>query len=85
MNAPIGSRLVVYPSSAPPNRHYTQGSWEVDDIEAEVVDLRARGIAFEKYELPGLKTEDGIATVSGVRGAWLKDSEANLLGVVQLS
>jgi predicted enzyme related to lactoylglutathione lyase len=80
-----GTRLAVYPSEAPPNGHYTQGSWEVDDIEDEVASLRARGIVFEEYDLPGLRTEDGIATVGGAKGGWFKDSEGNLLGVVQLA
>jgi hypothetical protein len=65
--------------------------WEVDDIEATVRELRARGVKFEEYDLPGLRTVDGIAEIAGnypskgtgERGAWFHDSEGNLLGIGQ--
>jgi hypothetical protein len=65
--------------------------WEVDDIEATVRELRARGVVFEEYDLPSLKTVDGIADIegnypskgSGERAAWFRDSEGNLLGIGQ--
>jgi hypothetical protein len=65
--------------------------WEVDDIEATVRDLRARGVVFEEYNLPGLETVDGIADIGGnypskgigERGAWFRDSEGNLLAIGQ--
>ncbi len=66
--------------------------WEVDDIEATVSELRSRGVVFEEYDLPGLKTIDGIAEIegqypskgSGERGAWFRDSEGNMLGIGEL-
>ena len=69
----------------------TQMGWEVEDIEATVRELRARGVAFEDYDLPGLKTINGIAEIEGnypskgigERGAWFRDSEGNLLGIGQ--
>ena len=68
---------------------YTQMGWEVDDIEATVSEMRIRGVLFEEYDLPGLKTIDGIAEIegqypskgSGERGAWFRDSEGNMLGI----
>jgi hypothetical protein len=65
--------------------------WEVDDIEATVRELRARGVKFEEHDLPGLRTVDGIAEIAGnypskgtgERGAWFHDSEGNLLGIGQ--
>jgi catechol 2,3-dioxygenase-like lactoylglutathione lyase family enzyme len=69
---------------------FTQMGWEVDDIEAVVAELRARGVEFEEVDLPGLKTVDGIAEVegnypsknsSGERAAWFRDSEGNLIGM----
>jgi catechol 2,3-dioxygenase-like lactoylglutathione lyase family enzyme len=44
---------------------HTQTGWEVDDIEATVRELRARGVEFEEYDLPGLRTVDGIAEIRG--------------------
>ena len=67
-------------------------AWEVDDLHATVAELRARGVVFETYDLPGLKTVNGIAEVTGhypskgglgERAAWFRDSEGNLLGIGQ--
>jgi hypothetical protein len=64
----------------------------VADLKATVAALRARGVRFEEYDLPGLKTVDGIAEVEGnypskggvgEMAAWFKDSEGNLLGIGQ--
>jgi hypothetical protein len=60
-------------------------TWAVDDIEVVVADLRAKGVVFEEYDLPGLKTVGGIAETAGDRAAWFKDSEGNILGLVQLA
>jgi hypothetical protein len=49
-----------------------------------VAELRARGIVFEEYDLPGVKTVDGIADhESGARGAWFKDPDGNILQIGQ--
>jgi hypothetical protein len=66
-------------------------AWEVADIESAVASLRARGVVFEEYDLPGLKTVNGIADIEGnypskgvgERAAWFKDSEGNVLGLGQ--
>ena len=55
-----------------------------DDIDADVAELRGRGVVFEEYDFPGLKTEGGIATTGDARAAWFKDSEGNMLGIIQL-
>jgi catechol 2,3-dioxygenase-like lactoylglutathione lyase family enzyme len=68
---------------------HTVGSFVVDDIESVVAGLRARGVRFEDYDLPGLVTIEGIATFAaeGValpdRVAWFRDSDGNLLSIVQ--
>jgi catechol 2,3-dioxygenase-like lactoylglutathione lyase family enzyme len=70
---------------------HTQMAWEVADIEATVAALRTRGVVFEEYDLPGLKTVNGIAEIEGnypskgvgERGAWFRDSEGNMLGLGQ--
>ena len=55
----------------------------VTDIAAEVRDLKGRGVQFEDYDFPGFDKAAGIADVGGTRAAWFKDSEGNLLGLVQ--
>lgn len=62
---------------------HTQMVFTVPDLAAEVADLRARGVVFEEYDLPGLRTVDGIANLDGHLGAWFKDPEGNVIAVFQ--
>jgi catechol 2,3-dioxygenase-like lactoylglutathione lyase family enzyme len=81
--------FAVFQSSGAASGAHTQMAWEVEDIEATVRELRARGVDFEEYDLPGLATVDGIAEIegnypskgSGERAAWFRDSEGNMLGI----
>jgi catechol 2,3-dioxygenase-like lactoylglutathione lyase family enzyme len=82
----------LFESAGVPSGEHTQMAWQVDDIDAVVAELRGRGVVFEDVDLPGLKTVDGIAEVSGnypsaggvgERAAWFRDSEGNLLGIGQ--
>jgi predicted enzyme related to lactoylglutathione lyase len=82
----------LFESAGRPSGSHTQMAWEVEDIEDTVGKLRARGVVFEEYDFPQLKTVNGIAEVSGnypsrggvgERAAWFKDSEGNLLGIGQ--
>ena len=57
--------------------------WAVEDLEAEVATLKSRGVTFEEYDMPGIKTVGGIATGGGAKTAWFKDSEGNILAVSQ--
>jgi catechol 2,3-dioxygenase-like lactoylglutathione lyase family enzyme len=79
---PDGSALQVYlrPGHRPPEN--TAAAFAVADVDAEVADLRGRGITFEDYDLPGIKTVDGVATApDGTRLAWFKDPAGNILGI----
>jgi catechol 2,3-dioxygenase-like lactoylglutathione lyase family enzyme len=83
-----GGEFAPFQSAGSAAGDHTQMMWEVDDIEATVRELRSRGVVFEDYDLPGLKTVDGIAEIegqypskgSGERGAWFRDSEATCSG-----
>jgi catechol 2,3-dioxygenase-like lactoylglutathione lyase family enzyme len=84
--------FALFESSGAASGDHTQMAWEVEDIEATVATLRARGVVFEEYDLAGLKTVNGIAEVAGnypSKGgvgewaAWFRDSEGNLLGIGQ--
>jgi len=55
----------------------------VPDVAALVADLKSKGVVFEEYDWPGLKTIEGIATNGPHRSAWFKDSEGNLIGLMQ--
>ena len=58
-------------------------SFKVDDVDAAVRDLRSRGVTFEEYDLPSVKTVDGIAAIGGYRAAWFTDLGGNLFGVFE--
>jgi predicted enzyme related to lactoylglutathione lyase len=64
----------------------SQAYWKVDDLEREMAQLRARGIQFEEYEpeeVGGVVMKDGIAVGGGSKAAWFKDSEGNIMALVQ--
>jgi catechol 2,3-dioxygenase-like lactoylglutathione lyase family enzyme len=84
--------FALFESAGAASGTYTQMGWEVADLEAVVASLRARGVVFEEYDLPGIRTVNGIAEVDGnypskggigERAAWFRDSEGNLLGIGQ--
>jgi len=75
------SRLVVTKSSAGTADEATKASWRVDDLAAEVADLRSRGV--EILDLPDLNTVDGIADVGFAFAAWFVDPHRNSLGLLQ--
>ena len=79
-----GSWFLVYRSEFAGTAKSTCMRFEVEDVESAVRQLRARGIVFEEYDLPGVKTVDGIAEhESGARGAWFKDPDGNVLQIGQ--
>jgi catechol 2,3-dioxygenase-like lactoylglutathione lyase family enzyme len=80
-----GSWFVLYPSQGAGTAQHTVAGWETGDIVADVAALKARGVVFEEYDLPNFKTVNSIATTGPARAAWFKDSEGNILGLVQLS
>jgi catechol 2,3-dioxygenase-like lactoylglutathione lyase family enzyme len=79
---PGGSWFLVYRSAFAGTAKNTCMRFEVEDVESAVRQLRARGIVFEEYDLPGVNTVDGIAEhESGARGAWFKDPDGNVLQI----
>jgi catechol 2,3-dioxygenase-like lactoylglutathione lyase family enzyme len=77
-----GGEFLLYPSGYQPGGH-TQAHVAVKDLVRLVAELRSRGVVFEKYDLPDLRTVDGVATAGPHRSAWFKDSEGNLIGLIQ--
>jgi catechol 2,3-dioxygenase-like lactoylglutathione lyase family enzyme len=75
-----GHSFLVYRTEAP-RGGTTLAGFLVADLEAEMKELRSRGVVFEEYDLPGLKTVNGIAEQPNMRGAWFKDSEGNILAL----
>ena len=77
------TELAVTKSTTGTSDEQTQAGWHVEDIEAELRDLRARGVEIQDYDLPGLKTIDGIADIGFARAAWIVDPHGNALGILQ--
>jgi predicted enzyme related to lactoylglutathione lyase len=73
----------MYPTPNAGTSKASQAFWQVENVEREVAELKAKGVKFEEYDMPGMKTEDGIMTAGGAKAAWFKDSEGNILAVVQ--
>ena len=80
-----GTRFLVYPSQMAGTNQATYAGFEVNDLEKEVKDLKSRGVVFESYDMPQFDKATSIATFGPVRSAWFKDSEGNILGVVQIA
>ena len=77
-----GLPIALYRRDTPTTADHTAVAFEVDDLDGEMEGLSERGVVFEQYDSPGLKTDGrGIATLGSWRGAWLKDSEGNILGI----
>lgn len=78
-----GTACFMYPTPNAGSSRASQAFWEVEDVEREVTELKGRGVEFEEYDMPGLKTKDGIATGGGAKTAWFNDTEGNILAIVQ--
>ena len=73
----------LYPTQFAGTAKHTIGGWAVDDVRATMAELRERGVTFEEYDFPGLKTVDGVAEFDGEQAAWFKDPEGNILGIAR--
>lgn len=78
-----GSWVFMYRSAGAGTSKASAAFWAVDDVEAEVADLKAKGVVFEEYDLPGSKMVNSIATGGGAKTAWFKDTEGNIMAVSQ--
>ena len=76
--------LLLYPAQARSSGELSQVVLLVTDVRAAVKEMRGRGVKFEEYDTPETRTENGIArTPDRGEGAWFKDSEGNLVGIVR--
>ena len=80
-----GAKILLYETQFAGTAQNTALSWATTDLDGEMADLRSRGVVFEEYDFPGLKTENGVATYPDGRGAWFKDSEGNILSVTEMN
>ena len=75
--------VFLYPSEYAGTAEHTLLSFDCPDLLSDMDAMRHKGVVFLDYDLPGLRTENGVATFGPVKNAWAKDSEGNILGFVQ--
>ena len=78
-----GVGVLVYESQFAGTNQATAFSIMTDDLDRDMTALRAKGVVFHEYDLPGIKTENGVVDMDGERGAWFDDSEGNIIALAQ--
>jgi catechol 2,3-dioxygenase-like lactoylglutathione lyase family enzyme len=62
----------------------SQAFWSVEDVDREIAELKKRGVVFERYDqMPGERSPEGAVIAGGAKAAWFKDSEGNILAIIQ--
>jgi predicted enzyme related to lactoylglutathione lyase len=77
--------FLLYPTQFAGTAQNTMMGFVVDDLDSTMADLKERGIEFEEYDYPELKTVNGVAEFDAGKGAWFKDTEGNILAVTQIN
>ncbi|HSP75216.1 MAG TPA: VOC family protein [Cryobacterium sp.] len=79
-----GSVFEIYETSNAGTAKNTQMEWITDDLDAEMSRLRERGVVFEEYDIPGMKTVNGVATAPDLKSAWFRDTEGNFICISEM-
>lgn len=78
-----GTACFLYPTPNAGTSQASQAFWSVDDVDREIAALKARGVVFEDYAMPGERSAAGAITAGGAKAAWFKDSEGNIMALIQ--
>ena len=78
-----GTACFLYPTPNAGTSQASQAFWSVADVDREIEALKARGVVFEDYDMPGEKSAAGAITAGGAKAAWFKDSEGNIMALIQ--
>ena len=78
-----GTACFLYPTPNAGTSQASQAFWSVDDVDRVIGELKARGVVFEDYDMPGERSPAGAVIAGGAKAAWFKDSEGNILALVQ--
>lgn len=73
----------LYPTPNAGSSKASQAFWQVDDVDREIDALKARGVVFEDYDMPGERSASGAVSAGGAKAAWFKDSEGNIMAIIQ--
>lgn len=74
-----GSTLALFPKPEGTKADHTAISFQVTNIDASIAELQRKGVVFENYDFPGLKTIDHVCVLGSEKAAWFKDTEGNYL------
>jgi hypothetical protein len=81
-----GGSVFIYPKDDHTPASFTVLNFETDDVPGMVQRLEHSGVRFERYDQPGLRTDDdGVMRGSGPEIAWFKDPAGNVLSVISRS
>jgi predicted enzyme related to lactoylglutathione lyase len=78
-----GTACFLYPTPNAGTSQASQAFWSVADVDREILALKARGVVFEDYDMPGERSAAGAVTAGGAKAAWFKDSEGNIMALIQ--
>jgi catechol 2,3-dioxygenase-like lactoylglutathione lyase family enzyme len=79
-----GTAAFLYLTANAGTSKASQAFWSVEDVDREIAELKRRGVVFERYDdLPGERSPEGAVIAGGAKAAWFKDSEGNILAIVQ--
>lgn len=78
-----GTAAFLYPTPNAGTSQASQAFWSVPDVDALMRELRARGVVFEAYDMPGERSPEGAVIAGGAKAAWFKDSEGNILALIE--
>ena len=78
-----GTSCFLYETPNAGTSQASQAFWSVQDVDREIEALKARGVVFENYDMPGEKSPSGAVIAGGAKAAWFKDSEGNIMALIQ--
>jgi len=78
-----GTAAFLYPTPNAGTSKASQAFWAVSDVDAEMAELKRRGVVFEDFDMPGERSPGGAVIAGGAKAAWFRDSEGNILALIQ--
>jgi predicted enzyme related to lactoylglutathione lyase len=79
-----GTACFLYATPNAGTSRASQAFWQVDNVDREMAALKARGVTFEDYDVPGEQSPSGAVIAGGAKAAWFKDSEGNILAIIEI-
>jgi catechol-2,3-dioxygenase len=76
-----GTIVLIYETEFAGTAKNTALNLITENLDRDMTALRTHGVTFHEYDMPGLKTVDGVAEFAGIRGAWFSDSEGNIIAI----